>query len=56
MIYTTFLGSLTIVHVVHRPTWEGGQYDGDENKRRSALRKAMELGADYVDVELKVSF
>lgn len=41
--------------VTFRPTWEGGQYDGDENKRRSALRKAMELGADYVDVELKVA-
>ncbi|XP_010674966.2 bifunctional 3-dehydroquinate dehydratase/shikimate dehydrogenase, chloroplastic [Beta vulgaris subsp. vulgaris] len=41
--------------VTFRPTWEGGQYDGDESKRRSALRKAMELGADYVDVELKVA-
>lgn len=37
-----------------RPTWEGGKYDGDENKRLDALRLAMELGADYIDVELKV--
>lgn len=41
--------------VTFRPTWEGGQYDGDESKRRSALCKAMELGADYIDVELKVA-
>lgn len=31
-------------------------YDGDENKRLDALRIAMELGADYIDVELKVVF
>ncbi|KAL2900590.1 Bifunctional 3-dehydroquinate dehydratase/shikimate dehydrogenase chloroplastic, partial [Bienertia sinuspersici] len=41
--------------VTFRPTWEGGQYDGDESKRRSALCKAMELGANYIDVELKVA-
>uniref|UniRef100_A0A803KPF9 3-dehydroquinate dehydratase n=1 Tax=Chenopodium quinoa TaxID=63459 RepID=A0A803KPF9_CHEQI len=38
-----------------RPTWEGGQYNGDEGMRQSALHKAMELGADYVDVEFKVA-
>lgn len=37
-----------------RPTWEGGQYDGDENERLEALRFAMEFGADYIDVELQV--
>ena len=37
-----------------RPTWEGGQYDGDEQSRLAALRLAMELGADHIDVELKV--
>ncbi|XP_068462451.1 bifunctional 3-dehydroquinate dehydratase/shikimate dehydrogenase, chloroplastic-like isoform X3 [Phaseolus vulgaris] len=30
-------------------------YDGDENKRLDALRLAMELGADYIDVELQVA-
>ncbi|XP_059632659.1 bifunctional 3-dehydroquinate dehydratase/shikimate dehydrogenase, chloroplastic isoform X2 [Cornus florida] len=40
--------------VTYRPKWEGGQYDGDENRRLNALRLAMELGADYVDVELQV--
>ena len=39
-----------------RPNWEGGLYDGDENSRLDALRLAMELGADYIDVELQVAF
>ncbi|XP_023007436.1 bifunctional 3-dehydroquinate dehydratase/shikimate dehydrogenase, chloroplastic-like isoform X2 [Cucurbita maxima] len=39
----------------YRPKWEGGQYDGDENQRLEVLRLAMELGADYVDVELQVA-
>ncbi|PHT58830.1 Bifunctional 3-dehydroquinate dehydratase/shikimate dehydrogenase, chloroplastic, partial [Capsicum baccatum] len=37
----------------YRPTWEGGQYAGDEMSRLDALRLAMELGADHIDVELK---
>lgn len=41
---------------ISRPKWEGGQYEGDENSRMDALRLAMELGADYVDIELKVVF
>ncbi|XAR54585.1 3-dehydroquinate dehydratase [Bertholletia excelsa] len=39
----------------YRPTWEGGLYEGDEKSRLDALQLAMELGADYVDVELKVA-
>ncbi|XP_061367684.1 bifunctional 3-dehydroquinate dehydratase/shikimate dehydrogenase, chloroplastic-like isoform X3 [Gastrolobium bilobum] len=39
----------------YRPKWEGGMYDGDENRRLDALRLAMELGADYVDIELQVA-
>ncbi|CAH8361575.1 unnamed protein product [Eruca vesicaria subsp. sativa] len=39
----------------YRPKWEGGQYEGDENERLDVLRLAMELGADYVDVELQVA-
>lgn len=39
-----------------RPVWEGGRYDGDENSRFNALRLAMELGADHIDIELKVPF
>ena len=37
-----------------RPKWEGGQYDGDEHSRLEALHLAEELGADYIDIELKV--
>ncbi|XP_020209569.2 bifunctional 3-dehydroquinate dehydratase/shikimate dehydrogenase, chloroplastic, partial [Cajanus cajan] len=38
-----------------RPIWEGGEYEGDENKRQEALRLAIELGSEFVDVELKVA-
>ena len=41
-------------YLPYRPKWEGGQYEGDEKKRQEALILAMELGADYIDVELKV--
>lgn len=37
-----------------RPNWEGGRYDGDDATRFETLRLAMELGVDYVDIELKV--
>lgn len=43
-----------VVAVFYRPKWEGGRYEGDENERLDVLRLAMELGADYIDVELKV--
>ncbi|CAN1854028.1 Bifunctional 3-dehydroquinate dehydratase/shikimate dehydrogenase, chloroplastic [Linum perenne] len=39
----------------YRPSWEGGQYEGDENERLDVLKLAMELGADYIDVELQVA-
>lgn len=41
--------------VTYRPKWEGGEYEGDDNPRFEALHLAMELGAEYVDVELKVA-
>ncbi|KAJ9131543.1 hypothetical protein P3X46_035198 [Hevea brasiliensis] len=41
--------------ITYRPKWEGGEYDGDESKRQEALRLAMELGSDFIDVELKVA-
>ena len=40
------------VIVTYRPTWEGGQYDGDESERLATLWRAHELGAAYVDCEL----
>lgn len=41
--------------VTYRPSWEGGQYDGDENERLDVLRLAMDLGANYIDVELQAA-
>ncbi|WOL18861.1 bifunctional 3-dehydroquinate dehydratase/shikimate dehydrogenase, chloroplastic [Canna indica] len=43
------------VLVTYRPKWEGGQYEGDDKPRYNALCLAMELGAEYVDIELKVA-
>ncbi|CAL9153078.1 unnamed protein product, partial [Musa hybrid cultivar] len=41
--------------VTYRPKWEGGEYEGNDKQRFQALCLAMELGAEYVDVELKVA-
>ncbi len=38
--------------VTHRRKEEGGKYKGAERKRVSVLQEAIDLGADYVDVEL----
>ena len=38
--------------VTHRRKEEGGRYRGDERKRLGVLQEAIDLGADYVDVEL----
>ena len=38
--------------VTHRRKEEGGKYKGRERKRLSVLREAIDLGADYIDVEL----
>ncbi|GMY21248.1 bifunctional 3-dehydroquinate dehydratase/shikimate dehydrogenase, chloroplastic-like [Fagus crenata] len=43
------------VLIVYRPKWEGGQYEGDEHSRLQTLNLAKELGADYIDFELKVA-
>jgi len=37
--------------VTCRPVWEGGQYRGAEEERCALLARALELGAEYVDVE-----
>ena len=39
--------------VTNRRREEGGRYEGDEKKRLAILREAAELGADFVDVELR---
>ena len=38
--------------VTHRREEEGGKYKGEEKKRVSVLQEAVDLGADYIDVEL----
>ena len=40
------------VVVTNRPRREGGRFDGPEDARIALLQQAIELGADYVDVEL----
>jgi 3-dehydroquinate dehydratase I len=37
----------------NRPTWEGGNYPGDENERIALLLAAIDAGAAYVDIELQ---
>jgi 3-dehydroquinate dehydratase/shikimate dehydrogenase len=44
------------VIVTCRPTWEGGRFDGSEERRHSILRQALEDGAEYVDVEWRAGF
>ena len=39
------------VIVTNRPEREGGKFNGSEQDRLHLLQKAIELGADYVDVE-----
>ena len=42
--------------VTCRPTWEGGRFDGSEEGRHSILQKALECGAEYVDMEWRAGF
>ena len=44
-------GRRTPVVVTCRPAWEGGGFGGSEEERRGLLERALELGADYVDLE-----
>ncbi len=44
------------VIVTCRPLWEGGGFTGSEERRRRILGDALELGADYVDVEWRARF
>lgn len=40
--------------ICFRLVLEGGQYIGDESKRQDALWVALKVGANYIDIELKV--
>ncbi|CAJ1960958.1 unnamed protein product [Sphenostylis stenocarpa] len=43
------------VLIAYRPKWEGGLYEGDESMGLEALQLAVELGADFIEVELKAA-
>ena len=34
-----------------RPAWEGGHFEGSDEERRRILEHALDLGADFVDIE-----
>jgi 3-dehydroquinate dehydratase/shikimate dehydrogenase len=38
-----------------RASWEGGRFQGSEEERLAILARALELGADYVDLEWKAA-
>src|SRR3954469_7219936 len=44
------------VIVTCRPTWEGGSFTGSEAERRQILAEALDLGAEYVDIEWRAHF
>ncbi len=44
------------VIVTCRAGWEGGGFQGSEEERRRLLHQALDLGADYVDVEWRADF
>jgi len=44
------------VVVTCRARWEGGQFDGSEDERKRVLESALELGAEFVDVEAAAGF
>jgi 3-dehydroquinate dehydratase / shikimate dehydrogenase len=44
------------VIITCRPEWEGGRFKGAEEDRRRMFAQALELGAEYVDVESRAGF
>jgi 3-dehydroquinate dehydratase/shikimate dehydrogenase len=44
------------VIVTCRPAWEGGHFDASEEMRRALLSRALEAGAEFVDVEWRACF
>jgi 3-dehydroquinate dehydratase/shikimate dehydrogenase len=41
--------------VTCRPVWEGGRFEGSEDVRAGILTRALELGAEFVDVEWRAA-
>jgi 3-dehydroquinate dehydratase type I len=44
------------VIVTCRAAFEGGRFDGSEDERRTILGRALDLGAEFVDVEWQAGF
>ena len=44
------------VVVTCRAKWEGGHFEGSEEERRRVLESALDLGAEFVDVEAAAGF
>lgn len=44
------------VLVACHPTWEGGRFTGSEEERHRIFALALELGAEYVDLEWRAGF
>ena len=49
-------GRRTPVVLTCRAKWEGGAFQGSEVERLAILRSALDLGAEYVDVEFRAEF
>ena len=49
-------GRRSPVVVTCRPSWEGGRFGGSEEERHRLLEQALELGAEYVDLEWQGGF
>ena len=44
------------VIVTCRPVWEGGRFSGSDEERRRILQRALDLGAEWVDLEWRGGF
>ena len=44
------------VIVTCRPAWEGGSFTGSEEERKRILGDAINLGAEYIDIEWRARF
>lgn len=55
-VATALEGRKLPVIVTCRASWEGGGFRGTEEERRRILAQALDLGADYVDVEWRARF
>ena len=49
-------GRRSPVVVTCRPSWEGGRFGGSEEERHRLLKQALDLGAEYVDLEWRGGF